>query len=164
MEGLRAGRSVITNGPLLRVKANGEHPGHVFSSEQPIAVDLAATLAGRDPIEFLEIIRDGKVERKVPVKEGLGRLEFKQSGWFLVRCFSPNEKTFRFASTSPFYVEIGASKRRISRASAKFFADWVDERMARVKVADPKQLEEVLEPHRKAREFWTDLVNRANAD
>jgi hypothetical protein len=102
----------------------------------------------------------------VPVKEGLGRLDFKESGWFLVRCIAPNEKTFRFASTAPFYVEIGASKRRISKSSAKFFVDWVDERIARVpnKLKDEKQLAEVLEPHRKAREFWQDLVNRANAD
>jgi len=166
MEGLRAGRSFITNGPLLRVKANGKLPGHVFTSDGPLSIELEAKLDGRDPVEALEIIRDGKVERKVPVKEGLGRLEFKESGWFLVRCIAPNEKTFRFASTAPFYVEIGASKRRISKASAKFFVDWVDERMARVplKLKDEKQLAEVLEPHRKAREFWQDLVNRADAD
>jgi hypothetical protein len=165
-EGLRAGRSFITNGPLLRVKANGKLPGEVFTSDDPLSIDLEAKLDGRDPVEFFEIIRDGKVERKVPVKEGLGRLEFKESGWFLVRCIAPNEKTFRFASTAPFYVEIGAAKRRISKSSAKFFVDWVDERIARVplKLKDEKQLAEVLAPHRKAREFWLDLVNRATAE
>src|SRR6185295_16580846 len=119
-----------------------------------------------EPVEALEIVRDGRIERKVPVKDAAGRLEFKQSGWFLVRCISSNEKTFRFASTAPLYVEIGDSKRRISKASAKFFVDWIDERMARVpqKLKDEKQLNEVLEPHRKAREFWTDLLSRANAD
>src|ERR1700687_1268672 len=115
---------------------------------------------------MFEIIRDGKIERKVPVKEGLGRLEFKSSGWFLLRCLSPNPATFRFASTAPYYVEIGASKRRVSKLSRKFFVDWGDERIARVpqKLKDEKQLEEVLEPHKKAREYWNDLVNRANAD
>jgi hypothetical protein len=136
----------------------------VFVADSTLPIELTAFLDGRDAIGALEIVRDGKVERKASLKEGLGRLEFKQSGWFLVRCIAPNEKTFRFASTAPFYVEIGESNRRISRASAKFFADWVDERLARVKVADAKQLEEVLAPHRKAREFWTDLVDRANAD
>jgi hypothetical protein len=166
MEGLRAGRSFITNGPLLRVKANGKLPGTVFASDGPLSIDLEAKLDGRDPVEALEIIKDGKVERKVLVKEGLGRLEFKESGWFLVRCIATNEKTFRFASTAPFYVEIGASKRRISKASAKFLLDWVDERIARVpiKLKDEKQLGEVLEPHRKARESWADLLKRANAE
>jgi hypothetical protein len=166
MEGLRAGRSIITNGPLLRVKANGELPGHVFSADKEISIDLSAVLDGRDPIETIEIVRDGRIERRVPVKEGLGRLEFKSSGWFLVRCLAPNPATFRFASTAPYYVEIGASKRRISKCSAKFFVDWVDERMARVpqKLKDEKQLEEVLEPHKKAREFWAKLVETANSD
>jgi hypothetical protein len=164
MEGLRAGRSFVTNGPLLRVKANGQLPGHVFASDKALSIELDAKLDGRDPVEVFEIVRDGRIERTVPVKEALGRLEFPQSGWFLVRCIAPNEKTFRFASTAPFYVEIGESKRRISKSSAKFFVDWVDERMTRVKLKDEKQLAEVLEPHRKAKEFWTDLLNRANAE
>ena len=166
MEGLRAGRSIITNGPLLRVKANGELPGHVFAAEKEISIELAAVVEGRDPVEAIEIVRDGKIERKVPLKEGLGRLEFKASGWFLLRCISPNEKTFRFASTAPFYVEIGAQRRRVSRGSAQFFLDWVEERIARVplKLKDPKQLEEVLEPHQKAREFWKRLAETATSD
>jgi len=165
-EGLRAGRSFVTNGPLLRVKANGELPGHVFTADKELSIELDAKLDGRDPVEAFEIIRDGKIGRRVPVKDALGRLEFKQSGWFLVRCIAPNEKTFRFASTAPFYVEIGDSKRRISKASAKFFVDWVDERMSRVpqKLKDEKLLNEVLDPHRKAKEFWSELLNKANAD
>jgi hypothetical protein len=165
-EGLRAGRSFVTNGPLLRVTANGRLPGEVFRAEKELSIELEATLEGREPVQALEIIRDGKIERKVPVKEGLGRLEFRSSGWFLVRCISTNPKFFRFASTAPFYVEIGESKRRISRASATFFADWVDERMARVplQLKDAAQLAEVLGPHRKAKEFWAELAKRANAD
>lgn len=166
MEGLRAGRSFVTNGPLLRVKADGELPGHVFSGPQKVAVELTAELGGRDPVESFEIVRDGRIERTVPVKDRLGRLEFTTSGWFLVRCISPNPTTFRFASTAPFYVEVGESKRRISRASAKFFVDWIDERISRIpdKLKDAKQLQEVLEPQKLARAFWSDLMNRANAD
>jgi hypothetical protein len=165
-DGLRAGRSFVTNGPLLRVTAGGVLPGHVFRSEKPIAVELAARLDGRDPVETLEIVRNGRVERTVPVTGALGKIEFVSSGWFLVRCIAKNEKTFRFASTAPFYVEIGDRPDRISRASAQFFVDWIDERMARVplKLKDPEQLEEVLTWHRHAREFWARRVSIANAD
>ena len=55
-----------------------------------------------------------------------------KGGWFLVRAMTTQDDTFRFASTAPFYVEIGADKRRISRASAQLFVDWVEERMDRV--------------------------------
>ena len=108
------------------------------------------------------------INLEVPVKitGPDGTVLFQGSGWFLVRVIADNPKTFRFASTAPFYVEIGESRRRVSKASAKFFLDWVDERIARVplKLKDEKQLAEVLEPHRKAREFWSELLNKANAD
>ena len=39
-------------------------------------------------------------------------VRFERSGWFLVRAIASEEKTFRFASTAPFYVEIGPEKER----------------------------------------------------
>jgi len=168
-EGLRAGRTFVTNGPLLRVRAAGTDPGHVFTAPDQVEIELAGVLEGRDRVEAIEIIRDGKVERGVPVAEfartgSLGKLTFTSSGWFLVRAIADNPQTFRFASTAPWYVEIGKTKRRVSRASARFFLDWTDERIVRVKVGDNAQREEVLEPHRRAREYWAALVRTANAD
>jgi hypothetical protein len=167
--GLRAGRSFVTNGPLLRVRASDELPGHVFQSADGMEIALTGKLDGRDRVDALEIIRDGRVERKVPAAEfartgSLGKLTFTASGWFLVRAIAENDKTFRFASTAPWYVEVGSQPRRISRTSAQFFVDWVNERIDRVKVNDAARREEVLEPHRQARMFWGDLVDKANAD
>jgi len=168
-EGLRAGRTFVTNGPLLRVRAAGELPGHTFTAQHQVDVELAGVLEGRDRVEAIEIIRDGRVERRVPVAElaetgSLGKLTFRSSGWFLVRAIADHPQTFRFASTAPWYVEIGKVKRRVSRASAQLFLDWTDERIKRVKVGDNVKREEVLEPHRRAREYWAALVGMANAD
>ena len=58
------------------------------------------------------------------------------SGWFLVRAVAENPKTFRFASTAPFYVEVGDAKRRVSKSAAKIFLAWVKERTARVQLDD----------------------------
>ena len=91
-------------------------------------------------------------------------MNFQESGWFLVRVITGNPKTFRFASTAPFYVEISAGRRRISKASAQFFLDWARERAQRVKLTDPAQRQEVLYYHELAEKFWQDLLNRANAD
>jgi hypothetical protein len=66
LEGLRAGRTFVTNGPLLRVLTGGQLPGHVFTAQNQVDVELAGVLEGRDRIEVLEIIRDGRVERRVP--------------------------------------------------------------------------------------------------
>jgi hypothetical protein len=169
--GLRAGRSFVTNGPLLRVRAGGELPGHVFTAAagKEVSVEVTGTVTSRDKVRYLEVIRDGEVERKVSAEEfaktgTLGTLRFRSSGWFLVRAITDNPKTFRFASTAPFYVEAGSGPRRVSRASARFFLQWVRERAGRVKVDEPAARDEVLKYHRAAERFWQDAEARANAD
>jgi hypothetical protein len=170
-EGLRAGRSFVTNGPLLRVEANGKLPGHVFTAEagQHVSVDLKAAITTNDSVGFVEIIKNGQLERKVALQEwsktgSLGSIMFKESGWFLVRTIADNKKTFRFASSAPFFVEIGPTKRRISKASVRFFLDWTRERKERIKLDDPAQRTEVLAHHVRAERFWLERLKEANSE
>jgi hypothetical protein len=170
-QGLRAGHSFVTNGPLLRVTANGRLPGTLFkeTDAKEIELDVRAALTSRDPIRAIEIIKNGRVERSIPFDQwrksgGLGKLRFKESGWFLVRAIADNPRTFRFASTAPFYVEIGNVKHRISRESAQFFLDWTTERANRIKLTDPRQRQEVLRYHDEARRFWLEKVAKATSD
>ncbi len=170
-DGLRAGRAFVTNGPLLRVLVNSQHPGHVFRAPngKEIELDVKVSLTSRDQVRFLEIIKNGQVERKVPYEDWaktgtLGRISFQKSGWFLVRVITENPKTFRFASTAPYYVEVGDVKQYISRASAQFFLDWVRERTRRIKLNNPDQRKEVLKHHADAKKFWEKILARATAD
>jgi hypothetical protein len=169
-QGLSEGRSFVTNGPLLRVTAGGQLPGHVFKggASERIRLKLDARLLNQDPVRFLEIVENGQVKQRVPVDAvmrtgSLGDFEFQESGWFLVRAIADNDKTFRFASTAPFYVEIGDVKNRVSKATAKFFLDWTRERMGRVKIDDRTQREEVLRYHLRAEKFWEERIAGANA-
>src|SRR5262249_18680084 len=68
-EGLGAGRSFVTNGPLLRAEAGGRLPGHVFTAAagKEVRVELKARLTTRDTIRALEVIKDGQVERGAPL-------------------------------------------------------------------------------------------------
>lgn len=166
---LRMGRSFVTNGPMLIVNANGELPGHVFQSTGPIDISLSAEILTQDHIPYVEVIKNGAIDHTVPFDNwrrsgSLGTLQFIESGWFVVRAVTDNPKTFRFASTAPFYVEVGKHKTRISRASAQFFLDWVRERIARIKHDDPKKLAEILRNHHEADRFWLDRVRSANTD
>jgi hypothetical protein len=161
-DGLRAGRVFVTNGPLLRVRANGEWPGHVFKiaeGESTLRVHLDALLDGRDPMSQVEIIKNGRVLRRVPVTDlqrtgALGEIAFNESGWFLVRVIADVPETFRFASTGPYYVEAAKQPRRVSRQSAQFFADWMHDRIGNLKLDDPGQREEVLRPLRETETYW----------
>jgi hypothetical protein len=177
-ENLRLGRVMVTNGPLLRprvfgpgVEQEGALPGHVFHADQGKSVELQIelNLATRDPIEYLEVVQDGKTVHEVRldqwVKAGgnLPPVKFDRSGWFLIKAVTSNPKTFRFASTGPYYVEIGYDPR-VSKKSAQFFVDWVYERAARIKLDDARQKDEVLEFHRHARDFWRKKLEAANAE
>lgn len=160
-EGLRAGRVFVSNGPLLRCRANGQWPGHVFqgAAEETLSLRLEAMLDSRDPIACIEVIQNGHVARRVSFSEwkqtaSLGTVRFDRSGWLLVRVMADVPGTFRFASTGPFYVEVGSPARRVSKASAQFFLDWVRERMEQIRLTDPRQQDEVVKYQRQAEQFW----------
>lgn len=170
-DGLKAGRVFVSNGPLLRCRANGRLPGHVFKAPagQALEINLEAALDSRDPVSSLEIIQNGRVARTVPYSEwkrtgSFGVLRFNESGWFLVRAIADVPGTFRFASTGPFYVETGTAERRVSKASAQFFLDWVRERRPQIKLDDLLQQDEVIEHHRVAERFWQEKIAQSNAE
>ncbi len=170
---LRRGNSFVTNGPLLRVRANQKLSGSTvqMSLGEPLTVQLDVKLTSRDRVKELEIIHNGRVAKNVPCSADVSQqktvqLTIKEPGWFLVRAIADVDHTFRFASTAPWYIESESVPRRISKRSSQFFFDWVEERMERVRknVQDEAQLMSVLEAHQRAQRFWLDRVNSANAD
>ena len=168
-ESLKAGQVVVTNGPLLRARVEGQLPGHTFHGEEgrELELQIGMTLTTREPISYLEIVQNGQarsIRFEDYVKEGrLPPLHFKESGWFLLRAVAEISDTYRFAMTGPYYVEFGG-KQRISKKSAQFFLDWVYERARQIHVDDPEKRREVMAYHRKARDFWKELVEKATAE
>jgi len=155
-DGLLAGRSFVSNGPLLRCRVNDQLPGHVFKSDRPLELTLDARLDSRDPIKSVELIRNGIVE---PITALRRRPSFTmdRSGWFLVRAITDVTNTFRFASTAPWYVEIAGRPPTVPRDSAQFFVDWCQQRIGMLEnraELTAAQKEEVIEPWRAARKFW----------
>jgi hypothetical protein len=170
-QGLKQGRTVITNGPLLRPLVNGQPPGHVFQADKGKTVELsiALNLATREKIEYLEVIKDGRVIHETRLDEWakaggkLPTVTFERSGWLAIRAVTNATKTYRFALTAPYYVEIGYEKT-ISKQSAQFFLDWLTERARRITLPPGEEREAVMLPHRQAREFWQQRLAEANAE
>ncbi len=169
-ENFRAGQVTITNGPLLRPNVEGQMPGHVFQGEpgKTLELEIGLTLSTRDPISYLDLIKDGQIVASVRVEEfvkshKLPTMKFDHSGWFLIRAAADVPLTYRFGMTAPYFVEFDY-KPRISKRAVQFFLDWVFERARQIELADPAQRAAVLEYHRKARDFWQDLLKKANAE
>ena len=167
---LRAGHAFVTNGPLLRTSVEGQLPGGVIHADgdKELELEIGLTLSTADPISYLDIVQNGEVKHSVRLDQfaptgRLPKLHFKESGWFLIRAVTDLSDTYRFAMTAPYYVEFGYG-RRISKRAAQFFLDWVYQRAKRIELSDPQQRREVMEYHRKARDFWQKLVAKANAE
>jgi len=152
-DGLKAGRSFVSNGPLLRARANGFLPGHVFRTNGTLQVQLEAKLDSRETIAAVELVRNGQVERvTLPV-----RITLPESGWFLLRAVADVTNTFRFASTAPWYVELDGQPMKPRREAAQFYIDWCRERTALLGAlteVNAAQKEQLLQPWREAEAFW----------
>lgn len=170
-ESLRAGRVVVTNGPLMQPRVNGELPGHVFhaAAGENVTLETALTLALREKVEYLELVQNGKAVQQVRLDEyakqngRLPQLTFEESGWMMVRAVTNHPDTYRFAASGPFYVQIG-DEPRISRSAAQFFLDWVNERAEQVVLDDPDQRAQVMSHVEAARQYWEAKLGQANAE
>ena len=158
--GLRAGRSFVTNGPLLRCSANGQWPGHVFKSAGPVQIALNWKIDSRDPIQVVELVRNGRAERiALPAV-----FTMNESGWFLVRAIADVPNTFRFASTGPWHVEIGGVPMKPVRGSAEFFVAWCRDRigeMEKVQAVTVEQRAGLIGPWLEAERFWQEKLTLA---
>jgi hypothetical protein len=173
-EGLKAGRVFVTNGPLLRPMVEGRPPGYTFpiDSDGSLTLEIGLNLATSVPVEYLQIIKNGTVEAEVRLAEFKNRkgrlppIHFDDSGWFLVRAVTSNPKMLQFASSGPYYVE-KADRSRVSRASVKFFLDWLESNAARIRKQadlDDANRASLLAEQESARKFFEKLLAAANAD
>ncbi len=171
--GLSRGRCFVTNGPLLLATAAGQDPGATFKlqSGENRKLRINIQLTSQDPVSQLELIKNGNVVQTIKCSGDSTQrhtidLSVDEPGWFLIRSIAEVDNTFRFASTAPWFVEVGEVKNRVSRGSAQFFLDWTNERIERVKanVQDTAKREQVLVWHAKARDFWTERLKMANAE
>jgi len=174
-DALRAGRVAISNGPLLRPNVEGRVPGHVFHGEagQPVELLIALTLSTRDKIRYLDVVKNGRIEFDANLDEfkaaggKLPPIKFRESGWFLIRAVADNTKTYRSATTAPYFVEI-VYQPRISRSAAQFFLDWTNQRAEEISKAAIKNDSTAADTARHyvelAQEYWSKMRNNANAD
>jgi dipeptidyl aminopeptidase/acylaminoacyl peptidase len=145
IENLRAGRSFVTNGPMLSLTTNEKEIGSTIRLSGPGEVAVSATAAAQFPLGKFELIQNGKVVAtgKLDEKKLSGRIgepiKFEQSGWLAVRATGPTHPDLptggQYAHTSPIYVEV-AGKPADSRADALYFLKWIDRLALAVRLRD----------------------------
>jgi hypothetical protein len=166
-EAFSRGQCMITNGPLLDVRANDSLPGAVFEIPEAgtLEVVFRLELLSLVPVEKVELILNGKAVQSLTPEEfaeggGLSPLLLSEPGWFLVRAWGTDEKTYHLAMTAPFYVE-GKSARPVQTESA---AGFVAQLEALIESETSRREENrdagLIERARAAKEYFASLVPR----
>ena len=158
-QAISQGRTVVTNGPLLRASVNAMPPGSVQASYrgQPIPIDIGVSLSVREPVDYLDVIFNGETMYSAKLEDHYKRGEFPpmeidQSGWLVIRVITAHQKGYRLATTAPFYFEFDG-KPRVSRRAVDFFEGWLAKSKATI-AAVPKELEQMRPWIADAEQFW----------
>ena len=171
MQGLAAGRSFVTTGPMLQARAGGAWPGTRFSPGSGTnSLDLEASILSQQPLESVELIVNGEVRQRFePANEPTAnggfqnqvRTDFRPTGscWWAWRCFErrPGER-IRFAHTAPWYWEVPGEPLRPRKAEAAWLVTRVKEEIVRSQGIAP---EELLQEYRQALEIYERISDRA---
>ncbi len=123
---LRAGRTFITNGPLLDIQVNKAGIGDTLDLPEPGEVTITASATGRGNFELLEIVQNGQViDSQSSVAESRHftarirkSINVSEPGWLAARISTANKNEYGrplFGHTSAIYVTIDG--RTIRRAA-----------------------------------------------
>ncbi|HYT95474.1 MAG TPA: CehA/McbA family metallohydrolase [Gemmataceae bacterium] len=119
IEAVRAGRTFLTEGPLLRLTANDQEPGSVHTFPGLASLKVRAEARSLIPFDRLELLVGGMVVASTtptgtPTTASLDEeVTFGESGWLAARCWRDDPKLPRAtAQTSPVYVTIAGEPIR----------------------------------------------------
>jgi len=178
LNGLKAGTSFVTTGPMLLATVNGEDSGHVFKGSSGTETGQRFAVKGgivtTAPANLVEIIFNGQIvgviqSRQPSVRQQTGgdasedqferTVELDGSGWICVRCGEiTRDGRFRFGHTAPWFVEVDGRPLRPRREEAEFLVKQVEEEINR---SSGVLSSEALDEYRRALETYRNISQTA---
>jgi Tol biopolymer transport system component len=138
LDGLAAGRTMVTNGPLVGLTLDGREAGDSLALPAAGArLRARVWLRSIVPVDSLQVVSNGRVVHDVPLTGNRTSatvnipLQVAGSAWFTVRAFARQSRhpvldLYPFATTSPIYVTVGGQPIR-SRDDAMYFVQWISQ-------------------------------------
>ena len=135
IDGLRAGRSFVTNGPMLEFSVGPHQLGDTIKLD--VARDFTVLVKAQSnfPMAKVEVIYNGEVVATVPLSDSKQQatleksFKLDRSGWLALRASGPGHLDHPVgaldAHTSPIYVQLAGSPSG-ARTDAEIFLKWID--------------------------------------
>jgi hypothetical protein len=174
-DGLLAGNSFVTTGPMLQLTFNGEPAGHRFvdfrGEPAGISVRIQGTVQSLAPLDRIEVIVNGNLAKTLvpsdvtlpavkPHQEMIDEtIMIEGSGWLAIRCFeSRPDRRIRFAHTAPVFVDVPGKAQSPFKDEVEHFVNRIEREIQRNReTLTPDELEEYQE----ALSIYRDLRGRA---
>jgi TolB protein len=169
---MTAGRSFVTNGPLVFMKVDGREPGEELKfGPGNASVQVEVEARSMLPMEALDIVRNCKVVQTVKPTDPYhaifsGTVPVEESGWIAARVTGPERQhllmdSYVSAHTNPVYLVKNGARPR-SPEDAKYFLRWIDRVLQLLEESDafdtPAQKQEVLPLWRRAMGIYAGMA------
>lgn len=139
LDGLKAGRTFVTNGPVPTLTVNGKTPGETCELTEAGTVRVKARVESNVPVHTIDVIVNGKVAAHEEVAAGqqagasVRELDVEvpvvRGSWVALRVRGADHPSVfdgpAWAHTSPVYVRV-AGKDVSSREDAEYFMNWIE--------------------------------------
>jgi hypothetical protein len=172
LAGYKAGRTFVSNGPLLSLQVEGKEPGEEIQLSTPETVAVVAKVRSQAPVSRLELVVNGEVAATAAATDGGTIAEIRQelrvsrSSWVAARAWGPGNRLVMndrqaFAHTSPVYCYVAGQKIAFPE-DAKTIVAWIDRVIqdieASPRFATPARRKEVVDLFRKGRAYYESVV------
>ena len=180
LDGLKKGRTFVTNGPMINFHVQGRSIGETISLSQPSSVHVKATIKSLVPFDSVHVIMNGKsvlTKQYTPSKDSDRvtthtidvNVSLKKSSWIAIHATGPEDPRVldgrAWAHTSPVFIEIAGKPIRHADDAA-YFVTWIDKLLnivaTRNRYPTPADRERVETLFRKAQDLFRE--RQQNAD
>lgn len=144
IEGLNAGRSFVTTGPMLVVNVNDHAAGATVQSQEVSGrYRVHGWARSANPLTHIEIVVAGKVAKTIePQNQAMDSggfetkidetLKIERSSWIAVRCWErADDGRVRFAHTSPVHIDVADRPLHPRREEVEYLIDRVKTQIQR---------------------------------
>jgi hypothetical protein len=178
LDGMRAGRAFVTNGPLVELTVDGMLPGetvNVPSGGRPLSVHVQ--VRSIVPLEKVTLYFNGQPVEEIPLTSDRKAAQFQKalpatkSGWYHVRAEGapgdrgPLDTSYPQGFTNPVWVIVENRPIR-DRASAEYSLKWIDKLQTLAEAwpgwRSPKEKQHVYAQFDEARKVYRRFLAEAN--